>query len=181
LAVLERKKVGLVTADMLLTDWIDAPDLSILLTSSEAEERVRKIASAARSIAALHAASCRHRDLKASNLLSTPGGPEVLLADLDGARVCVNGPSCRRRLRDLSRLMVSLVVFGGQGGHTGEPSDADIDRSCATDGALLLERYLEASPGLEGGGDLLQSWQAQATALVRRKVSVNLRAGRPLS
>ena len=109
LAVLERKKVGLVTADMLLTDWIDAPDLSILLTSSEAEERVRKIASAARSIAALHAASCRHRDLKASNLLSTPGGPEVLLADLDGARVCVNGPSCRRRLRDLSRLMVTRV------------------------------------------------------------------------
>lgn len=181
LAVLERKRAGVVIADMLLTDWIEAPDLSLLLASSEPGERAALISSAARLIAALHAARYRHRDLKASNLLSTPDGSELLVADLDGVRCCAKDLSHRRRVRDLSRLMVSFVVFGGPGGHASEPSDADVDRRCATDGVLLLERYLEASPDLRGDGGLLESWQAQATDWVRRKVSVNLSAGRPLS
>ena len=181
LAVLERKRAGVVTADMLLTDWVEAPDLSRLLAWSDPAERANLIASAARSSALLPAASCRHRDLKASNLLSTPDGPLLLVADLDGARPCADGPSHRLRVRDLSRLMVSLVVFGGPGEQASEPGDAEIDRRCAKDGALLLERYLEASPDLSGDGDLLQRWQVQATDWVRRKVSVNQRAGRPLS
>ena len=181
LAALERRRAGVVLADMLLTEWVDAPDLSRLLISAQGDERISLISSAARSIAALHAARCRHRDLKASNLLSSTQGGELLIADLDGARSCVEAPSHQRRVRELSRLILSLVVFRGDGQESGDPAGEDIESCCSTDGALLMERYLEASPGLDGGGELLQAWQAQAVEWIRRKVAVNRRAGRPLS
>ena len=180
-AALERRRAGVTLGDVLVTEWVDAPDLSRLLVSAGEDERASLISSAARSIAALHAARCCHRDLKASNLLSTPQGEGLLLADLDGAWSSVKAPSHQRRVRDLSRLILSLVVFPGGGEALSEPSDEDIVRACSADGALLIERYLEASPGLDAGGDLLQVWQAQALAWLREKVRVNRRAGRPLS
>ncbi len=181
LAALERRRGGVVLADALLTEWVDAPDLSCLLMNAGEERRVSLIASAARSVAALHAARCRHRDLKASNLLSTPQGDELLIADLDGAKACSNVPSHQRRARELARLMLSLVVFRGDAKGAGEPADEDIESCCSNDGALLLERYLEASPGLDGGVDLLQALQAQALEWIRQKVALNRRGGRPLS
>jgi serine/threonine protein kinase len=181
LAALERTSTGHVSADILLTDWIDAPDLSRLFATVEADERPSLIAGAARSIALLHEAGCRHRDLKASNLLASPTGPEILLADLDGARSCRDGPSHGQRIRDLARFMTSLAVLDRTGEPAGPSTETNIAERGETDRRLFLQRYFEASPDLADNDALRQRWQVRTDAWIRRKVSVNLRNDRPLS
>ncbi len=185
LAAIERRRGpagSLVTADLLLTEWMSSPDLAQALPIATDPDRENLLAAAAHSIALLHMAGCRHRDLKASNLLRSQDGATVLIADLDGARACRGGPSHRQRLRDLARFMTSLAVIEGCTAEDGNPrpETASIDGG-EESRRQFLRHYFACCPDLVGNDDLRQRWQVRATAWMRSKVSRNLRRERPLS
>ncbi len=109
-----------------------------------------------RLIGRLHAANIAHRDLKATNLLLRNRGPlgETYVIDLDGASLCRRLP-WSRRLRNLSRLEISLAEFSGIG---------------RTARRRFLEAYLDEFP--EPRRDWKTLWRELATissALSARK------------
>ncbi len=74
-------------------------------------ERARVLRLSARSIAAMHAAGCSHRDLNLANLLLA--GETVYILDLDGARLRTV-LSLRERCANLLRLYRSLAKETGR-------------------------------------------------------------------
>ena len=142
---------------LLVMEHVGALDMENLLLSEDAGDWVSAMV---RSIAAMHAADVRHRDLKASNVLLVRGeaGPEAWLIDLDGARHLPFGVGLSRRARDLARLELSLDIMGA-------------------DGAELLQRYVP-----------LAGWSPAQSARARRVIDAykihkrarNARTGREL-
>ncbi len=67
-----------------------------------------------RALRRMHDAEVSHRDLKSPNLLvqEADDGFQLLIGDLDGARVRTAPVSWRRRARDLARLDASLDADG---------------------------------------------------------------------
>ncbi len=98
----------------LVMGHVPAVDQGEALRSDAADDWV---ASMARSIAKMHGAGIRHRDLKGSNVLLVRGneGPEAWIIDLDGASVVRFGVSAAKRARDLARLELSLDQLGAVG------------------------------------------------------------------
>ncbi|MDP6518264.1 MAG: lipopolysaccharide kinase InaA family protein [Planctomycetota bacterium] len=175
-----------VSADLLLTEWIDGPDLSQALPRATAAEHSRLLSNAARSIALMHIAGCRHRDLKAANLLNLQADSAVLIADLDGARACRGGPSHRQRLRDLARFMTSLEVMEVEQRLDGvaESKTKGLAGDCGggeQHRRAFLRHYFDQCPDLAGNDGLRQRWQVRATAWMRSKISRNQRRGQRLS
>lgn len=121
LAVVERKRFGLVLDSLLLTECIEhAHDLDVLLSlplrerTAAEQYRLKSGVSAAlaRVFRLLFARGFIHRDFKASNVIVQwdPAGdepPRVLLVDLDGLRKC-GKPQRRHWIRALARLGASL-------------------------------------------------------------------------
>ncbi len=119
----------------------------------------------ARTLAELHRAGFRHRDLKAPNLLVEPGGRDIALLDLEGVQG--PGPSAPRatRVRDLGRLRVSL-----------ESSAAEKFGIGPEDWKTLSEAYLrQAGPGFDP-----EAWERATGRWARRKIQRNQRSDRPL-
>ncbi|HEY5311208.1 MAG TPA: lipopolysaccharide kinase InaA family protein [Pirellulales bacterium] len=104
------------SGNYLATQWIEgSTNLHLYLwqlaerSTVDRRTRLRQAgASAARLVAALHAAGCSHRDLKALNLVvgETPTDVDTWLVDLDG--VSEARMTARRRTRNLGRLAASL-------------------------------------------------------------------------
>jgi tRNA A-37 threonylcarbamoyl transferase component Bud32 len=104
--------VGRDGAGFLVSEWIDAPDLSRVGTphAIAPDARRRALVSLGRALRAMHDADVAHRDLKAPNLLADLRGaaPRFWIVDVDGARVRRGGVPWRRRARDLGRLEESV-------------------------------------------------------------------------
>jgi tRNA A-37 threonylcarbamoyl transferase component Bud32 len=102
---------------LLLSEYVDAPDLDRLLRSGGYDRlpRARRLAllrALGRTLRALHDAEVSHRDLKAPNLLVDLRGaaPRVLFADLEGARVRSAPIGWPLRERNLARLEASVAA-----------------------------------------------------------------------
>jgi tRNA A-37 threonylcarbamoyl transferase component Bud32 len=104
------------SGDYLATQWIEgSTNLHLYLwqlaerPADECHARLRQAGSSvARLVAAMHAAGCSHRDLKALNLVvgETPTAVDTWLVDLDG--VSRTRMTACRRARNLGRLAASL-------------------------------------------------------------------------
>lgn len=141
----------------LVMEQIIAVDEAEALASVESSDWVEAMAT---SIAAMHGAGVRHRDLKGSNVLLAAGesGPEAWIIDLEGASVVRLRAGLRTRARDLARLDLSLDLLGVKAGS-------------------LLERYghlVGWSPASHGRARaLMEDYK-------RRKRAQNARRGREL-
>jgi 3-deoxy-D-manno-octulosonic acid kinase len=132
--------------------WIDArPTRRALAAVARA---------AARAVRRFHDAGGRHADLHLGNLLlrERPGGVEVLVIDLDKARVGA-APDAARRMRELMRLYRSLAKRGA--------ADAFGARGCA--------RFLHAYCG---GDRALRSALLARLPQERRRLSRHARSWR---
>jgi tRNA A-37 threonylcarbamoyl transferase component Bud32 len=129
-------------------------------TSCEIRARA---AALARLLCQMHQRGLSHRDLKASNLLTSTalGDARFWFIDLVGVRRH-DRIGRRRKVRDLMRLHVSLL------------SHPLITR---TERLRFLKTYLQA--GLTGAAGWKDRWRAIAAA-AEAKVQQNLRSGRPL-
>ena len=143
LAVVERRKWGLLLDSLLITEHIEyANDLDTLLTVQMREMhptrqrwlKDRLIDSLATIVWSLESRGFSHRDFKAPNVIVqwdalSSTEPRILLVDLDGVRELRGSPQ-RARLRMLARLNVSLD---------------HCRRVTRTDRARFLTRYLQRS------------------------------------
>lgn len=99
-------------AGIVATDWIDAPNLHDFIAEGRyaehpVPERRALLERLGRMLRRMHEAEVTHRDLKAPNLLVTED-LDVVIVDLDGARVRRGPVRWARRARDLMRLDASL-------------------------------------------------------------------------
>ncbi len=112
-AALARRAGPVLLHSFLVTEHLDARTLyqvwekDLLPAGNPPEERRKIMADAASLIARMHAAGVYHRDLKASNILVTPGS-EMVISDLDGAQI-KSSVTYAQRVRDLARYLSSLV------------------------------------------------------------------------
>jgi serine/threonine protein kinase len=121
LAVVERRRFGLLTDSFVITEYLEhALDLDTLLTlrlreTAPAVQRHVKdaiIQELAVVLRRLHERGFTHRDLKAPNVMiqwnpQDEAPPRVLLVDLDGLKR-VRKPSAEKQIRALTRLNISL-------------------------------------------------------------------------
>ena len=125
------------------------------------------------SLATLHRAGFRHRDLKAPNLLfdeSVEPAPRVWILDLDGASRCPPPPPPPVTLRDLSRLCASF----------GSPSAAEAGVT-PEHWRRFVELYLERMTGEPSDRSEVAHLVAETSRRALRKIHRNLRADRPLA
>lgn len=136
-----------------LRDWIHQWFLN-------PQERARALRLSARSIAAMHAAGCSHRDLNLANLLLA--GETVYILDLDGARIRTV-VSLHERCANLLRLYRSLAKETGRN----EP----LSRG---ERLFFLKSYCEGNPQMfrEAWRILSRRWGA---AGFRRRLSRKFR------
>jgi tRNA A-37 threonylcarbamoyl transferase component Bud32 len=166
----------------LLLEYVAAPDLRQFtirglsaLSSSTARREFKSSLwrAVGRSVAALHSAAVRQRDLKAPNLLishDSEGAPRLVFVDLEGMERLADLPSRRRRTRDLARLAVSLRETSMQAAGVGED-----------DWTELLEVYLDACAPVFGRDPDLSSWRADTVGWAHRKAARNVRRERPIA
>lgn len=108
-----------------VAELAELPTLAEWAGAGACGDRAALARACANTLARLHRAGLRHRDLKAPNILVDARAPGVVLIDLDGLRRRRPGLSragLRGRARDLARLLLSLQM--------------------QTDGGLDLERDL---------------------------------------
>lgn len=125
------------------------------------------------SVARLHDAGFRHRDLKAPNLLVVGGSedePRLAVLDLDGLRRLGRAPTAEECQRDLGRLCAS---FASDAARAAGVTDADW--------ADLLRRYVDARAECFSRPDEAAAWARQIAARAERKRERNRRRGRPLA
>jgi tRNA A-37 threonylcarbamoyl transferase component Bud32 len=153
---------------VLVTRYVEGCGPWEILSESGTPEAL--LAALAASLARLHAAGFRHRDLKASNLLLRRGaqGLEVVWTDLDGLRP-VGTVEVRLRARDLARLGTSFESraareAGVRAGHWPE----------------LVRRYMQhalgRTPSAEEVGRVLE-WTRRWS---RRSIRRHLAEGKPV-
>jgi len=179
LASIERKWPGV---NYLLLEYLEGPTLRQYLidtlgaSRNEAERSRHKIAlwsMLAPTIARLHAARVRQRDLKAVNILviatPDPHGPlRTPLVDLEGMQLLRSLPSHRRRARDLGRLAASL--------RTAAIRNLGVDIS---DWEHFLNAYLAAAKATFPAQKDIRWWMETTTSWAERKEARNLRRGKP--
>jgi len=95
----------------LVMEFLAGSDLDVALGQIAAAKLDSLLAATAATIAALHQAGFRQRDLKAPNLRVLESGM-VALVDLEGIR---RGATAAKREKDLGRLAASFLVLEGQG------------------------------------------------------------------
>jgi tRNA A-37 threonylcarbamoyl transferase component Bud32 len=161
LAAFHRRAHGCPAEGYLLTEKVegarDLYDFVAGLPRAELRAAVERLAALVRE---LHRRRLAHRDLKAANVLVTPG-PAFWFIDLVGV-TRHNRLSRRRRVRDLARLHASFL----RGSLT------------RTDKLRFLRVYLQL--GLLGRERWKGWWRAVGEA-TQAKVARNLRSGRPLA
>ncbi len=181
LGLIDRALPGQGSESCLILERLEAPDLFAYLTrhlvTKRGAERERAMAalvsSLGRSIAAMHNAGFRQRDLKAANILVSEEGDEfaVSLIDFEGMSRLRGSPSERIRLRDLARLGVSFrapaVVAAGV---TAADWEALID-------AYLAELAVQPSASSSRREKMLRG----AKIWGDRKVARNRRRRRPVT
>jgi RIO-like serine/threonine protein kinase len=171
LAVVERRWLGLLREDLLLTEYVaDGRDLDTLLTvgmrslSPEARRRIKLqlIEAILRTMRTLAERGFVHRDFKALNLLvqwrpEEKEAPRIVLVDLDGLKRARRSGATRAALRMMMRLNVSLDHC------------RCVNR---TDRLRFLLRYLQQIRGSD------RSWKEVWRELERASVRKRARRGR---
>ena len=174
LACMERRLPGL---SYLLLDSVDGPDLHSYLVEKlpeipgEAEREQLKNRLwyvLADTLAHMHAARVRQRDLKAPNVIvrSVGSEPRTVLVDLEGMQLLQTLPTVKQRTRDLGRLAVSLrAPLLREAGV--KPSDWE----------LLLQLYLEACRSTFPSSGDLRDWLDTTLTWAAKKEAPILRSG----
>lgn len=92
----------------LFTEYLEGEDLDIAIKGTAVEERAALLERLSLTIAALHMAGYRQRDLKAPNIHIDRESAGVMLLDLEGVR---RTRSLRKHTKDLGRLAASLIAM----------------------------------------------------------------------
>lgn len=134
--------------------------------------RSRLLSAVAVAVARLHRAGFRQRDLKAANLLVEPrtdGEFEVILIDFEGMKRFREPPPWRVRMRDLSRLRVSL-----QSVESPTESNGDVWE-------YLVREYLRAYENRPSAEEQVSAILEVTGRWAARKIRRNRRRRRPVT
>jgi len=167
LALVERVAPGGGRVAVLFTRFVQGRGPWEAMHGRDADARNAIVGALATSVAGLHRAGVRHRDLKAPNLLVAGDPPVAWVLDLEAAARARPQPSLRVRARDLARLGASLESADARAAGLGSDGWPRLVRAYAAarqDGETEVERLVR----------LGERW-------IARKVQRNARRGRPLA